>query len=80
MADLPYPFSKGIGPKHHYVALGNGEYVSVVLAGDYAEEIERSCAWGLVAMRLMAQLYPDVPWADRRAECDRLFIKALDDV
>ena len=41
--NLPYPFSKAEAP-YYQVALGTGEYVWVVLAGDYRaalDEIER---------------------------------------
>jgi hypothetical protein len=34
MSRLPWPFSHDEGP-YHYVALGNGEYIRVVFAGDY---------------------------------------------
>ena len=43
MSDLPYPFSPAEPPYDH-VALGTGEYVWVVLAGDYraaVDELER---------------------------------------
>lgn len=35
MGDLPYPFSRTNEAPFYTVALGNGEYVWVVLAGDY---------------------------------------------
>jgi hypothetical protein len=39
--DLPYPFSRDDEAPYYLVALGNGEYVRVVLAGDYTAVLER---------------------------------------
>jgi len=39
MSDLPYPFSKAEKP-YYQVALGTGEYVWVVLAGDYRAAVD----------------------------------------
>jgi len=39
--DLPYPFSRDDEPPYYLVALGNGEYVRVVLAGDYVATLEQ---------------------------------------
>jgi hypothetical protein len=44
MSNLPYPFSKAHQQPYYQVALGTGEYVWVVLAGDYraaVDELER---------------------------------------
>jgi hypothetical protein len=35
LSDLPYPFTRADDYPYYQVALGNGEYVWVVLAGDY---------------------------------------------
>jgi hypothetical protein len=35
MSDLPYPFSATDEAPFYTVALGNGEFIRVVLAGDY---------------------------------------------
>jgi hypothetical protein len=41
MSDLPYPFSRGDEAPFYHVALGNGEYVQVVLAGDYRAVLQQ---------------------------------------
>jgi hypothetical protein len=40
MSDLPYPFSKAHQKPFYHVALGTGEYISVVLAGDYLAALD----------------------------------------
>ena len=78
MADLPYPFSPAEGRFYH-VALGNGEYVRVALAGDYDIELRRRKAWHLACLNALWHAYPDFRAEDIQTEADQLFYKALED-
>lgn len=75
MSDLPYPFSRDNG-RYYLVALGNGEYIRVVLAGDFTHERRRAEAWQTVARQLLQQLNPQHRLEDIVVEADALFIDA----
>lgn len=78
MSDLPYPFSPAEGRFYH-VALGNGEYVRVALAGDYDIELRRRKAWHLACLHALREAHPDIRAEDIQTEADHLFYKALED-
>jgi len=50
MSNIPYPFRHDRGPYYH-VALGDGEYIRVVLAGDYRIERKALNRWIEIARR-----------------------------
>ena len=75
MSDLPYPFSRDKG-RYYLVALGNGEYIRVVLAGDFTHERRRAEAWQKVARHLLEDRNPKADNDAITSEADLLFIDA----
>jgi hypothetical protein len=73
MSDLPYPFAKTDEPPFYTVATGGGEYVWVVLAGDYRYERKTSLLFAEIATQLYADLHPHQTRAECEAEVDRWF-------
>jgi hypothetical protein len=59
MSDLAYPFSKCDEPPYYQVAMGTGEYVWVVLAGDYRYLEAAAKKWREIAISLHADLHPN---------------------
>lgn len=60
MSDLPYPFSRADEAPYYQVALGNGEYVWVVLAGDYRAVKTAAIKYARTTIDLYADLHPNL--------------------
>ena len=73
MSNIPYPFQHDRGPYYH-VALGDGEYIRVVLAGDYRIERNAVARWMEIALRLYQQNSPHDHVEDCRADLDELYL------
>ena len=67
MNDLPYPFSATDEAPFYTVALGNGEYVWVTLAGDYSYWHDAAAKWRQIAVDLYCDLHPHLI----RSDCER---------
>ena len=67
MSDLPYPFAKTDEPPFYTVATGGGEYVWVVLAGDYRWEANAAAKWRQIAVDVYCDLHPHLS----RSDCER---------
>jgi hypothetical protein len=67
MSDLSYPFSKCDEPPYYQVAMGTGEYVWVVLAGDYRWQANAKAKWRQIAVDLYCDLHSHMS----RSECER---------
>ena len=65
MSDLPYPFCATDEAPFYTVALGNGEYVWVVLAGDY----RRAEAFAKRRFQIAVDLYADLHPHQTRRQC-----------
>jgi hypothetical protein len=70
---LPYPFSETDTPPYHQVALGSGEYIWVVLAGDFNVERKAVLLWAEIATQLYADLHPHQTRQECEAEVDRWY-------
>jgi hypothetical protein len=67
MSDLPYPFSATDEAPFYTVALGNGEYVWVTLAGDYRFVENMAIKYQQIAVDLYCDLHPHLG----RGDCER---------
>jgi len=73
---LGYPFAHDDEDPFYLVALGNGEYVRVVLAGFYLETWASMAKYQQIAVELYAQLRPLTPIG----QCEREVIAWHDDL
>jgi len=73
MTNIPYPFQHDRGPYYH-VALGDGEYIRVVLAGDYRIERKALNRWIEIALRQHQQNCGHAHVEECRAELDELYL------
>jgi hypothetical protein len=71
MGDLPYPFSATDEAPFYTVALGNGEYVWVTLAGNYRDMRRIANLWRKIAVDLYCDLHPHRTRAECEAEVHR---------
>jgi len=71
MSDLPYPFCRTDEAPFYTVATGNGEYVWVVLAGDYRQlQADQDLLYAMAC-----DLYADLNPQRTRSECESDVLK-----
>ncbi len=73
MSHIPYPFQHDRGPYYH-VAVGDGEYIRVVLAGDYRIERNALARWIEIALRQHQKSCGHIFEDECRAELDELYL------
>jgi hypothetical protein len=78
MTDLPYPFTKTQDEPYYQVALGNGEYVWVILAGDYRALEQAAEKYQQIAIDLYSDLHPHLTRADCYTEVTRWHLDGRD--
>ena len=71
MSNIPYPFQHDRGPYYH-VALGDGEYIRVVLAGDYRIERNALHRWIAIAMQQHQAFCDHIDEDDCHRELDEM--------